>query len=620
MSNNNSWFTTNDFFDPDTFDFNSHNVTTENLKAALIIRGETPDKSKFRGEKKRKILIEQLKTYLRSNRLGGSVGNSTSSSSSANTVNQTNTTHPTTNAANTSNTSQRQGLSLSHWMQKQSNGEEFKKFLHNTGSSYATTSPATTQIGTIVSDSVAILEQKDFVAGQFILASPLPNLSLSADEISSNLFYVFALTKVLESKFIRLEYLDFVTLSGKRPAVIIDEEQGTVMTIMLNRLLAIKLESSLHQMLVDAHGQPHKDAEPVLPDPKTRGLREYSDSMNGKIILTSNKSDVPSRLLRTNMIRRLSEDTVLFYIKQTGEEIDIKLDAAWSRLVSMGESMDDTVSAVVKSLPGTKHLRLIKTLPAANGDATYVELLTVGWCRDRNDRFSYSGVTLQRFTNSDLCQPSTSKVLLGEALTNFQHFLIFCFGESYDGVISNLYTSLHFGKCYELTYSTEFIRYEIERAIADVFYTVKNEFSTSVTKYDITCAVGVRSLLADRLEEVISVVSMERQNWFQSNKYTIFNTVVPAQKISPLPSPAGVQTQFCKFFFMGALGMKNNKNADYKCTTVTCRFVHAAINTITYEEAKNCLQGWSYKVVPAALAGKIQTAIETANKRKLFKP
>ena len=617
----NHWYESDVYFDPDVFDFKRPDITTANVIAALIIRGVVPKVEKHRGNKKRMVLIQQLKDHLNSSRVGGgavsiSGGGSGGSSGSG------------AGGSASSSTSKNQGISFNTLVKQHSNRDDFTKLLFSTGASYSSNTPATTLDGEVFEKSVEILEQKDFRPGQFIIASALPDLILQADAISANLFYIFALTKVFIDSSIRLEYINFVTPGAKRPASMIEEEIGSTINVSLPRVLAVKLESVIHQSFVTLNGPPRTEVDPVLPDPRTRGLKEYADSMNnGKIVFTSNKSDVPSRLLKTNMVRRISEEDVLNFIKHTGEVVDIKLESAWARLVSMGEALDDDDSTIVSALPGILRLRLIRILPAASDCKTYVQLLTDGWCRGVNDKFSYDGVCLQRFTNSNLSQASATKVLLSEALINFQHYLVFCFGNIYFDVASMLCESINYGQCYKLQFSMEYVRYEIEKSITDVFNTIRNEVGKAVTDFDITVAVGVRNLLTSKLTGVISKVTIDRQLLFQTNRHLIFPSSTNSSNVSStntgaLPTSSSVQQgSHCKYFFMGELGVKDNKKNVFKCTVSACKFTHATVDTMTYTEATQCLDEWKLKkLVTLSLANKIQSAIESTKKRKAFKP
>ena len=67
----NHWYESDVYFDPDVFDFKRPDITTANVIAALIIRGVVPKVEKHRGNKKRMVLIQQLKDHLNSSRVGG---------------------------------------------------------------------------------------------------------------------------------------------------------------------------------------------------------------------------------------------------------------------------------------------------------------------------------------------------------------------------------------------------------------------------------------------------------------------------------------------------------------------------------------------------------------------
>jgi hypothetical protein len=136
------WYTSDDYFDPDTFDFDGYDVTVANLKAALIKRNVTPNNSKRRGPTKKSLLVSQLKECWE-----GQTNNDTSISSSSKT------------------TSLNQGFALTNVIKEHSYTEQLKTFLNHTGSSFDTSVIATTDEGKMFKDSVMIVEKTLLCSG-----------------------------------------------------------------------------------------------------------------------------------------------------------------------------------------------------------------------------------------------------------------------------------------------------------------------------------------------------------------------------------------------------------------------------------------------------------------------
>ena len=235
-----------------------------------------------------------------------------------------------------------QGLSFTNLIQGQSDTEVLKRFLRDTGANFDSSIVGTTGEGTVIYDSVIVTEKLSFRTDCFVICSTLSSTVLSSDSFAKELFYLFALFKVHSDRSVNLTYVDFVTHTGKRPNTVIEADSNLVLTMSVNRLLTVKSESALHESFVRRYGHPRVQSNSSSPDPNLDGLRRTMDTLNGKTLHTSIKpKDVPSCLLRTNMLRRLSEHSVLEHIRQTGETIDIQLETAWVRLISMGESWDD---------------------------------------------------------------------------------------------------------------------------------------------------------------------------------------------------------------------------------------------------------------------------------------
>jgi len=655
----NSWFETIDYFNPDTFDFTKPGVTVKKLSAALSIRGLTPNSNK------KPAIIKQLRDYLKSTQR--------SATSSSATVNQIsgggsgiggrpaaagNSAVVGSIAAGGSVSSAstlREGFSLASVVKQQSDAEQLKRFLIHSGAAFDSTVVPDTQMGIMIRDSVAVVERKDFRPSHFVIGSELTSSTISADDIANNLFYLFSLSRVNTDSTIDLNYVDFVTQSGKRSSSVINVVQDNFnFSMSAMRLLLVLPTSLLNGSFVQSYGSPQLDA-PTTGDPKRDGMRRGCDHLNGKFFNTSFKiADLPTRLLKTNMIRRLSEHSVLEYVRQTGETIDIKIEIAWSKLISMGESWDDETMCALSTAPlkNTNRLRQIRNLPCvvSNG-ATYVELLTKGWCRNSMEQFSYSGVSLQNFSQANLADVNISKLALSESLRNLECFLIFCFGEVYKDVTKELFDAMLYGDLALTKYSSDFIRFETEFMLYTIFQIIKEAIYSSVTSHDITSSTGVSAFLRDKLKAVILNITIERQLLFISTKRNMLSSTnvsqltnsitqsvitlsSPTPNTTPNPPPTpgstpvsttGTTPRLCRYFFFNQLGVTTKDgNTLYECRVNGCRFPHTALSAITADEAKKYLKMIKGKngkgSLPKKLSEKVTEAIERAVVAHLFKP
>jgi len=632
----NAWCETNVYFNPSTFDFKKQGITVQRLIDALTVRGLTPVATAGSRNKKQQ-LVQQLTDFLTSTHTGSGAGSGISSAS-------------LTSSSITLN----QGFSLSSVVKEQADSEQFKNLVMHTGSAFDAGIAPVIDEGILIHKSVLVVEKSELKSGHFVIGSELSSSTCTADQIAGRLFYLFSLSKVNSDKSVHLHYVDFVTPGGKRPSSIIDANNALHFNVSANRLLIVSISSLLHDHFVSKYGSPRIEADIGTTDAaKLEGMRKHYDNLNGKTILTSIKAaEVSSRLLKTNMVRRMSDNSVLEYIRQTEEIIDIKLEVAWSKLISMGASWDnETTTKLISTsslLKNTTRLRQIKTLDCILLSGVYVEFLTRGWCRDETDRFSYAGLNLSKFTKSNLSCIDTSKVILAEAVLNLEYFLIFCFGETYDEVTKALWKELQHGDLALTKYSSEYVRYEIESMLGSVFQIVKDSNSSSITTHDITTSTGVRAFIYDQLENVKTKVTIENQLIFVSTiRHTIPHlvptvpiavsiaaasqshpTAPPVPPVQPAPNGGAPPkpTRPCKYFFFHQLGVTDKSSIPVQCTSTNCRYPHTMLSAITVGEAKGYLHSWKQfkgkngkSKMPQALIDKVTEGIETAAKSSSFK-
>ena len=613
------WYRTDNYFDPDSFNFNGPDVTTENVKAALLIRRIKPDSTKVRGANKLSLLTSQLKEFWITQKSTLNTTSITAGGSAGNSI------RPTAPSAS----SLHQGFSLTNLVQGQSNSEILKRHVNESGSNFDSQALGTSVEGIMVYASVSVTEKISFSTGCFVIGSSISSANFTSDSLAAELFYLFSLSKVHGDRSVNLSYVDFVTPSGKRPHSIIDVPTNLVITVSVNRLLTVKPTSALHESFVRSFGLPCLETDTGLLDPKLDGLRKCLDTLNGKFIYTSIKpKDVPLCLLRTNMLRRLSEQSVIEHIRQTGESIDIKLETAWAKLCSMGESWDDDTSISFNNslLNNTTRLRQIRHLPCFIDDTTYVEFLTNGWCRNSAQQFSYDGISLQRFSCSNLSSQPSSKIILSDALKNFEYFLVFCFGEVYDGVTSTLCANIQHGECAKSKFMSEFVRYQIEFMLSTVFQIIKDIAYSVITTHNITEPTGVKKFLQDRLTSVISNVTIEKQLTFFSTRNALLTVTSPSPVGSGLSQPP--TTKPCRFFFFHQLGVTDNQNKLFTCSHTPCKFSHLPLSSITEIEANGYIKTWrSMKnrlngkpLLAKPLNDKIDNRMAHAIQTKGFKP
>ena len=613
------WYRTNDYFDPDAFNFNGPDVTTENVKAALLIRRIKPDTTKVRGANKLLLLTSQLKDFWISEKNNLNTTAVTAGGAAGNSV------RPVIVPVS----SLHQGFSLTNLVQGQSNSEILKRHVNESGANFDSLVIGTSTEGIMVYNSVSITEKISFSTGCFVIGSTISASNFTSDSLAAELFYLFSLSKIHGDRSINLSYVDFVTSSGKRPHSVIDVPSNLVITMSVNRLLTVKTTSALHEMFVRSFGLPRMESDTGLPDPKLDGLRKCMDTLNGKYFYTSIKAkDVPLCLLRTNMLRRLSEQSVIEHIRQTGESIDIKLETAWTKLCSMGESWDDDTSVSFSSslLTNTTRLRQIRHLPCFIDNTTYVDFLTNGWCRNSTQQFCYDGISLQRFSCTDLSSQSSSKIILSDALKNFEYFLVFCFGEVYDGVTNTLCADIQYGECAKSKFMLEFVRYQIEFMLSTVFQIIKDAVYSVITTHNITESTGVKVFLQDRLTSVISNVTIEKQLTFFNTRNASLTHPSPSS-VGSSPSPAPT-TKPCRFFFFNQLGITDKQNKIFTCTHKACKFSHMPLSSVTEIEANGYISTWrSMKnrsngkpLLAKPLNDKIDKSMAKAIQTKSFKP
>ena len=278
-------------------------------------------------------------------------------------------------------------------------------------------------------------------------------------------------------------------------------------------------------------------------------------------------------------------------------------------------------------LRNTTRLRQIRSLPCSTNVNIYKEFLTMGWCRNDFQQFSYKGVSLQHFSTFDLSSPNLSKIILSEALQNFEYFLIFCFGEVYKEVTKTLWEDIQYGECAKPKYSTEFVRHQIEFMLSTVFQIIKDTSYLSITTHDITESTGVKKFLQDRLTSVINNVTIEKQLIFFTTRNASLTLPFQSSAVVVTGLPTVTTASTCKYFFFNQLGVTDRQNKVITCTQQNCKFPHSPLSAITETEAKGFITTWQSvrnksgkPILSKPLLDKVNKQVAHAVQTKSFKP
>jgi hypothetical protein len=125
-------------------------------------------------------------------------------------------------------------------------------------------------------------------------------------------------------------------------------------------------------------------------------------------------------------------------------------------------------------------------------------------------KFDSVGLSLQTFTGDRIVNNTSdrqhTKVLIAGALMNLENFLVFALGSSYTDVTQSLRMNVLEGAFNERVWSADYVCFEINSAMSDVFYVLnsvsKETFMKRNPEYDISVSTGVQAYMRSQLNKI----------------------------------------------------------------------------------------------------------------------
>jgi hypothetical protein len=490
------------------------------------------------------------------------------------------------------------------------------------GNYYDNSVLATTTAGQYLQPSLQVMLGRELKCKSWIaVCSREVRDQFNADWLAEIQFEIYQVISV-SATTLNLQWLQYV--GTKRPvdevAVMNAEISIPVraLTIMPSTRMAEDLKESVTTQTKAAARQ---SAPPV------EGMKCLYEDFNGKHVYFVDKNNIHVRLESSKFLRRLVSDDMVSFMSST-HGIDWNPTDVWEKMVSNGRHMKEVGIEQDYGLVGLPYGLMrwssIQHTPAMQSNRTMINLLNGTWNGPDGNDFAH--LSLQNFSREVLKVPKNSyedddfKRRIVLALLHFEHFLVFTCGVIYQEVTGPIRSSIETGPLGRMNWTSDFIRYEVERTIYGVFKIVKNtswENARDGGLGDITSSHGVRALLHSRFE-AIKPLESQMSTYYQTyvnrikfgpgdNAVTILPVpgpipVTPAEKqrvvavVTPLKQAAGAvndnlkkkgkKEKTCHRDLLFQLGAINNQGEKYsQCFGPPhCTFIHSDVSKASKKE------------------------------------
>jgi hypothetical protein len=269
----------------------------------------------------------------------------------------------------------------------------------------------------------------------------------------------------------------------------------------------------------------HQVDAPSEKIPLMKGLKTVEDFKNGKILNINDRTNSTGRMECSNLVRRMTESNTLSIV--TKNIIDFDSIEAWSTLTNMGAVWENQNSRATVDTSGllahTKKWSSIRWIPASKNHEIYSKLMS-----NNTWKVNAPGLSLQSFISDRILDSKEdrqhTKLAIALALLNFENFLIFTLGLCYNDVTLSLRQSITEGLFYDRMWNSDYVCYEVNSALCDIFYVLNNmsreSFLAKNPDIDISCSDGTQSYIRNQLRKIVPTL-------LGQVKYDSLRTIVP---------------------------------------------------------------------------------------------
>jgi hypothetical protein len=280
-------------------------------------------------------------------------------------------------------------------------------------------------------------------------------------------------------------------------------------------VLAIKRGGDFEMSVLREHPTATKSKATAKPAVAKR--KAYLDPLDGKIIMQNELANITERVRGSAVCRRMTEEKLMRHV--ISNDVDFNASEAWARLKVLGNShtmVQIPGSMAVLAADNTERWTRLMYLPVAKDQSVYESVMKGMWTG--SDKTDWTTMSLQKFCRDNICASPEdnfrNKSLIRDALENWEHFLVFCHGMTYDNVTLGIREAIVKGAFRIDTWDAGYVRFLCEVAIADVYHVLKNTPKDEhMLRFsgDISSAAGVRMMMDERFNSVKPTLEIQTQ-------------------------------------------------------------------------------------------------------------
>lgn len=520
------------------------------------------------------------------------------------------------------------GIDLDEMVKDIEESDDLKKKLISVANFFDPSQAPISKAAKLMKASIHVKTVGEYKKGDLVIISTIIHTEIVTSEgLSQEVLDVYTIQNIDRQNNISLSYLNSIRRRREEPRVFSFKIVSPVRMLTLCGDLEFRLRSA-----------PAEEGGPEKEGTKKDGRNSTPDLLLGTTLYFIDKTNVENKVNQSRMSRRLTSPLLADRIKRNNVlETDVKL--IWETLTNNATIQTDTPNVIATQdeiSQGLSEWSTIRFLPAAKSHHALEILLKPEWGGKNGD--DYWKLSLQHFSAESLngkeCFIEKQRLIV--ATRNFESFMVFCFGVAYRGITEELQISLHRGKLHDPVFLSDYVRYEVERAIRGVFVFL-NSVTIQQTEemkcvYDITVPTGVSAYIRHELSSITPRDSIA--TWFEKIKASEINYKEPGssevsirERLKPESQPtkrlktsqphnqpmtklgaADDPDIVCRYDLLGQLGVASKDGKIFSCKNgVKCKYRHESVRGMRPEQKRRIV---SLNVSPKELADRAMSAIK----------
>ena len=344
----------------------------------------------------------------------------------------------------------------------------------------------------------------------FLVTSIVPHTEFNVTDLAACQSDLYVITDITAGR-VGVQYIKTMGV-GVRSA---NARTFNFLATTPNYVLAIRRNSDFEISVLRDHPTARKSK--VAAEPTVSKRKSYHDPLDGKIIMQNELANITERVRGSAVCRRMTEEKLMRHV--ISNDVDFNASEAWARLKVLGNShtmVQIPGSMAVLAADNTERWTRLMYLPVAKDQSVYENVMKGLWTG--SDKTDWTTVSLQKFCRDNMCASPEdnfrNKSLIRDALENWEHFLVFCHGMTYDNVTLGIREAIVKGAFRIDTWDAGYVRFLCEVAIADVYHVLKNTPKDEhMLRFsgDISSAAGVRMMMDERFNSVKPTLEIQTQ-------------------------------------------------------------------------------------------------------------